>query len=131
MPAHLTNFIGPQTPLQRVHPPCAAAAVPQGADVTSLTLGYVTYRDEGVSWTVVLPPDSRGVASLPFEGELDSLAPSSDPALQLTYIDSPDLDGYDDVLAAGIAAPDLTTTLGPPTAGELRASSTGYAPSDL
>jgi hypothetical protein len=100
-----------------------------GADVTTLTLYYVSRYGHDVTWVAVLPPDARGLDCLPFEGELDTLAPRDDPGLTLAYIDSPDLRGYDDVLAAGIATPDLNAMIvPPPTAGELRSSSTGYGP---
>ena len=102
-----------------------------GADVAALSLAWISRTGQSVSWTAVLPPDARGLDCLPFEGELDGLAPESDPSLALVYIDSPDLHGYADVLSAGIAAQPLDVSapiVPPPTAGELRTSWTGYGP---
>lgn len=114
---------------QPLHFSWESTSVP--ADVLVLSLGYLTYTEQKtVMWNVALSPEATEFTMPAYEGPFAEVGPRDDPANSLNWIDSPDLVGFDDVRAAGVHAPDRSSSglvVPPVTSGDLRISSIQWA----
>lgn len=101
------------------------------ADVVALDFGYIAHGNQtSVMWSVALPPDATEFKTPAYEGPFAMVAPRDDPANVLRRIDSPDVDGFDEVRAAGIYSLDRTesaTVVAPVSAGDLHESAINWA----